>query len=297
MSLRTSLEYISEMANKYAVKAEQILTAIQYLKRYGYIIRSGEIKDVTVGEIMDAVTRFQELFGTDVDGEIGPQTLKAMTWPRCGHPDYEEQSDALKRWRRRDLSIYVQTPLPGWGREDFQNYLFECLDEMSAVCGLKFSQATSSSKSNILIGTGRGNRDGFDGSSGTLAYAYLPSEEYEGQLSMKFDADETWVKSKNERGIYIPAVFRHELGHNLGLSHSSVRSALMAPYYNVNVDIPQSNDDIPRLQALYGKPVAVTPTDPPVGPLPTDPTATRITIDVVGIKSIEIPGYRVIKSG
>jgi hypothetical protein len=300
MSLKTTLEYIDEMVNKYSVRISQVNDAVRYLQRYGYLIKSGEIKDITIGEVLEAVSKFQDFFGTDVDGEIGPQTIKAMMWPRCGHPDFEEQVEALKRWNHKDLSIYVTTPIPGWGREDFQNYLHSTLKEVEQVCGVKFSQATSSSKANILIGIGRGNRDGFDGSSGTLAYAYLPSNEYDGQLELKFDADETWVKSKTQRGIYIPAVFRHEICHNLGLSHSSVKQALMAPFYNINIDVPQENDDIPRLQNLYGKPVLVPtdpPVDPPPGPLPGTPGATKIVLEVEGIKNIQIDGYRVVKTG
>lgn len=46
----------------------------------------------------------------------------------------------------------------------------------------------------------------------------------------------------------------HEFGHSLGLSHSDVRSALMAPFYRgyeptFQLDI----DDIQGIQALYGK--------------------------------------------
>lgn len=46
----------------------------------------------------------------------------------------------------------------------------------------------------------------------------------------------------------------HEFGHSLGLSHSDIRQALMAPFYRgydpvFNLD----TDDIQGIQALYGK--------------------------------------------
>ena len=69
---------------------------------------------------------------------------------------------------------------------------------------------------------------------------------------MKFDTDEIWVKNREEKGTLLRNVAAHEIGHILGLSHSSVNSALMAPYYDPNVDRPQQNDDVTRIQQLYG---------------------------------------------
>ena len=55
------------------------------------------------------------------------------------------------------------------------------------------------------------------------------------------------------RGTSLLMTASHELGHSLGLSHSDVRSALMAPFYRgYEENISLDQDDIAGIQALYG---------------------------------------------
>ena len=55
-------------------------------------------------------------------------------------------------------------------------------------------------------------------------------------------------------GTSLFAVAAHEFGHSLGLSHSSVRGALMYPWYQgitSNYKLPE--DDRNGIQQMYGK--------------------------------------------
>ena len=93
--------------------------------------------------------------------------------------------------------------------------------------------------------------DPFDGAGGTLAHAYFP--QYGGDAH--FDDQELWTIG-TYTGTNLLQTAAHEFGHSLGLSHSDVRSALMAPFYRgFEPNLKLHKDDITAIQALYGKKV------------------------------------------
>lgn len=68
-----------------------------------------------------------------------------------------------------------------------------------------------------------------------------------------FDDAELWTVN-SARGTNLFQVAAHEFGHSLGLSHSDVRSALMAPFYRGYEPVFKlDTDDVLAIQALYGK--------------------------------------------
>lgn len=299
MSILSTIDYLNNLVTKYKVKAEKLNEAIQYLHYYGYLVKSGDIKDYTLQEILDGVTKFQEMFGLDVDGEIGGQCLKAMTWQRCGCKDIEEQREELRAWAKNKLSIWVGKPLTGLTKDKFQELIVNTLNDYGPkVCNISFTHATSKNNADIVVNAGSGRTYDFDGPSGTLAWHELPAERFNGQLDCMFDDDERWTLTKSGNGIWLIPVINHEiLGHGCGLSHSRFK-CLLSPTYDANVPGPIEPDDVSQLVSRYGKPVAPTPTPTP-DPVPLPPPAgsTTISITVSGIEKVEIPGYRVTKMG
>lgn len=81
---------------------------------------------------------------------------------------------------------------------------------------------------------------------GVLAHAFFPQVG-----TTHFDEGETWVA--NRTGIDLFIVAAHEFGHALGLDHSEVSGALMAPTYTGYIpDFQLRPDDIAGIRAHYG---------------------------------------------
>ena len=141
---------------------------------------------------------------------------------------------------------------------------------------------------------GAGRRDQFDGPGGTLAWAQLPpGNSFNGQLLCRFDEAETWVLNRNQRGVLLVNVACHEIGHLLGLRHSNVQTALMAPFYSPGVTKPQLKDDVTRIQRLYGRPTGnPNPPEDPGNPpeelaAPSDLKAEAISSDQVALSWVD----------
>lgn len=294
----TILSALAELIEKANQNPEKVQAIFEYLKYFNYVAKNN---DISLDDIVRAIKRFQDQFGIkEENGLIGKKTINAMTWPRCGvrEHDVEAIGGAVAKWGVPDITFYVRSRDNDLAPDVWDGCLQRAFNNWSAVVPLTFHQVQSENQANIIADVGYTRVDDFDGPSGVLAWFQLvPQNNFKGQILGKFDLSETWLKDSNGRGIILPNVATHEFGHALGLVHSSVSTALMAPFYSPNIEKPQQNDDIPRMQALYGK-VANNPPQPPIQPpIPTGPDGTT-TIQLTGnITSISIPGYRVTKMG
>jgi len=113
--------------------------------------------------------------------------------------------------------------------------------------------------------------------SSTLAVTYY---SYSGSTMLEadilFNTAQLWDSYRGSlRSAYdIQRVALHELGHALGLGHSTFSNAIMYPYISSLYTL--SSDDIAGAQSLYGPATSPTPTptpSPTATPTPT-PTAT-----------------------
>lgn len=268
-----------------------------YLEHYGYLhnsVMSGAVNpDEAVATVFKAVADFQSNAGLPPVGTVDTTTLNTMNQPRCGCLDVQRQGALEARWRKMELTYTVQNYVQFLSISEQDDILEQAFQDWENVSPLKITRVISGSRADIVISTGRGRNDGFDGPSGTLAWAYLPNGNDQ-PLLMRFDLDEKWVKEGGS-GILLRNVACHEFGHLLGLDHSRQPKALMAPFYSPAVVTPQLVDDIPRIQSLYGVPT--NPPQPPTPPTPPTPGRKVVMFEIEGeITKIMAPGFTVTKN-
>ncbi|CAG7816605.1 unnamed protein product [Allacma fusca] len=243
-------------------------SAMMYLSQFGWLDPSARKPgSAALLDIRNAVKDFQSFAGLNQTGELDDETLQLMNMPRCGvrdkigHDARRKKRYALQgsRWKVRDLSYRITKYPRGLKTADVDREISQAFQIWENVANISFHRVdTVGSKVHIEIRFEKGEHgdgDAFDGEGGTLAHAYFPV--YGGDAH--FDEEEKWT-IESYRGTNLFQVAAHEFGHSLGLSHSDVRSSLMAPFYRgYHPSFKLDSDDTNAIQALYGKRIKSVP--------------------------------------
>jgi hypothetical protein len=177
---------------------------------------------------------------------------------------------AISKWDSLDIAYFFENgtdQLDGDLERDLVRQAFALWSEQTP---LTFTQVSSAAQADITIAWAardHGDGDPFDGPGDVLAHASFPNPYNNSEVILHFDDEERWVDSAT-RNIDLLTVAAHEIGHTLGLAHSSDPNALMfAAYSGPHRSLDE--DDIAGIQAIYG--MASAPEPAPEAP-PQDAT-------------------------
>lgn len=269
-------------------KTDGLAKLKKYFHYFGYIPDlPSNFTDDFDDMLESAVKTYQKNFNLEPTGQLDNRTMQHILRPRCGNPDVVNGTTTMNsgkptsynattstnghfhtvghysffpgtpRWpsNKRDLT-YAFLPdnqLTG----EVKNVFATAFDRWSEVTSLTFTQTDYYSTADIRIGffTGdHGDGEPFDGAQGTLAHAFSPTN---GRFHL--DGDENWVITSDSTtsismsAIDLESVAVHEIGHLLGLGHSSVEESIMYPSIaSGSRKVELANDDIQGIQSLYG---------------------------------------------
>ncbi|KAL3031383.1 hypothetical protein AAZX31_02G026000 [Glycine max] len=199
--------------------------------------------------LVSAIKTFQKNYNLDITGKLDNNTLRQLTTPRCGVPDIINTNTTTQHTQ---LHIHTVSHYsffngaPRWPAGTRQlTYAFS--PELNLNCAAKslFARAFNSGDHN----------DGlpFDGPLGEWAHAFAPTNGW-----CHFDADEYWVASGDvtqspvARAVDLESIAVHEIGHLLGLHHSSDQRAIMYAYLPPRTrKVNLAQDDINGIRHLY----------------------------------------------
>lgn len=235
-----------------------------YLQKFGHLSKNVHTDDDEYDDqVESAIKTYQLNYHLIPTGTLDPNTVSKMKKPRCGVADIINGTTSMRAGKKRKPKLWISTNSKmkklKWPSDKYQltnafdpGFPTLVMDPVSrafatwaANTQFSFSQTSGTADLNIGFYAGDHN-DGspFDGPGGILAHSFPPETGI-----FHFDASEPWVDGAVDGGVDMETL---EIGHLLGLGHSSDEGTVMWPGTHGGYTLRYlTSDDFAGINALY----------------------------------------------
>jgi hypothetical protein len=268
----------------------------KYLDRFGYLSKE---ESRSPGLTIPALQRFQSFYGIEGTAEARTdQTLEFMAHPRCGVRDFDEgQPERACSWAVGTETLIYEF---GNGTEDLPAATaFGAIQEAIGIWNatlaglgipLAFKKKQGREAAHVRFSWEKNDTDIHSAEIFAIPFAHADFPPACGRLSKElprpvhFEDEFDWTREDDGVGTIILPVAVHEIGHILGLTHSSNSDSVM--FSSLGVGTEPSPEDKAQLKELYkehikhkarlspGGPELPVPVPVPV-PVPMEAARTR----------------------
>ena len=260
----------------------ELMKVQAFLNRLGYLQEAYEPERLDM-PTQTALKRFQRFRKIKQTGRPDKSTVKKIKQPRCGLPDLDARD--LFALEKVSDEIFFAAPATGLAVGcDYRpattlTYTFvNRTSDLSAnkvndaiakafatweaaiPIHFEFVEGDNSAKFKLSwVVKDHGDGQPFDDTGALIAHAFFPpicGGVFAGLCH--FDEDERWMIGQNalQQRFDLQTVALHEIGHLLGLKHSTDRTSTMYPDYIFANDIEErrklSPDAVTAIQSIYG---------------------------------------------
>ncbi|GLT57788.1 hypothetical protein SLA2020_307370 [Shorea laevis] len=249
----------------------------KYLEHFGYLSYNySHANDDDFDDLVEsALKTYQINYHIKATGVLDAATVSKMAMPRCGVADVINGTSRMRAAKKRHhhgpgsslfhtvshysffqgnlrwppSKYHLTYALSPGTRADAIEPVVRAFRTWAANTHFTFTQTQDYQNADLKVSFARrdhGDGNPFDGPGGTLAHAFAPTNG-----RFHYDADEAWSVGVAQDAFHLETVALHEIGHLLGLGHSSVEGAIMFPSIPPGVSRGLHQDDVQGIRALY----------------------------------------------